>query len=116
MTEQAILCSCGKPGPHIFAVRLTFDEKKVSLWTDGTITYGPGRFGMILRGLGRPRSASKARTQAIALRLIADDVSLYSASSLPSVLRLATGTYANDYINDDYRRSDVRARAHRRLL
>jgi hypothetical protein len=114
-SEQAILCPCGKLSPHVFAVRLTLDEKTVSLWTDGTITQG-GRFGMTLRGLGHPRSATRARAQALALRLIADDVSLYAASSLPSVLRLAADTYAHDYINDDYRRSDVRSRAHRRLL
>lgn len=104
-------CSCGCREAHKVARRETFDGKRVELWSDGSIT----QQGVYLRGLGTPRYRWAQAWRIRAVRLIADDVGLYTAAELPAVVKIAERTFAHSYSTEDARRSHVRAIAARKI-
>lgn len=79
-------CTCGCTEVHRIAYRRTADDMRVELWSDGMVTWAMGLF---MRGVGKPRHKYVERANRFALDAIADDVSLYDAEELPSVVRTA---------------------------
>lgn len=111
--ERALICPCGCTEAHVIATRESFDGAKLSLWSDGAITHG--RCGTYLRGLGNGRSRYARRVRALAVRLVADDLCIFTAAEIPAVIKAAEGTYAHDYSSETDRRNHALAIARRRL-
>jgi len=107
------LCSCGCSEPHVIMTRETADGVKLSIWSDGSITCR--RLGTYLRGLGMGRSAYAAKVRARAVRLIADDLPLYTSAEVPAAVKVAEKTYAHAYTNDGARRVHTRVIALRAI-
>jgi hypothetical protein len=93
--------------------RTTADEVRLALWSDGAVTHG--RSGAYLRGYGVCRSHYARRARAAAVRLLADDVALFTAAELPLVLKVAQSTYRYTYTNDTDRRLHVRSIARQKM-
>lgn len=102
-------CSCGCREAHSFATRETFDGKRIDLWTDGRITHRVPGFPY-LAGLGAPRSDWSIRVRIAAVRLIADDVGLYTLAEVVTAVRVAEKTYAHNWSDDAARRAFVRSK------
>ena len=112
-SARETLCSCGCAEPHVIMYRTTADDARLALWSDGAVTHGRG--GTFLRGLGTPRSEYRRRWRAQAVRLVADNVSLFDAAELPHVVKLAEQSYRHTYSSDVSRRTDVVRLAVRKL-
>lgn len=106
-------CSCGRVDAHQIAARQSFDEVKLSIWSDGSITQG--RFGTYLPGLGKRRSNWARQVRAQAVRLIADDLSIFTTAEIPTVIKAAERTYAHTYRSETDRRIHALAIARRQL-
>lgn len=104
-------CSCGCIEAHRIARRETFNGKGVEVWSDGTLT----QQGVYLRGLGLPKSHWSRRVRALAVRLVMDDLGLYTTAEIPAVIKIAERTFAHTYSSEDARRVHVRAIAARKI-
>jgi hypothetical protein len=93
--------------------RTTADEVRLALWSDGAVTHG--RSGAYLRGFGVCRSGYARRARAAAVRLLADDVALFTAAELALVLKVAQSTYRYTYKSDVDRRRHALSIARRKL-
>lgn len=111
--RSPLLCSCGCTEPHVIAKREAFDGVRLSIWSDGAITHAVT--SAYLRGLGARRSNWGRRARVRAVRLMMDDFAVFTAAEIPTVIKIAEGTFAHTYGSEIERRNHVRALAHRRL-
>lgn len=75
-------CTCGNPRPHEIARRQLADGRTwIVIWSDGDVTW---RMGFAIRGVGTARSPARQRLDAIAARLLADEIGLLEPAEVAS--------------------------------
>jgi hypothetical protein len=86
-----------KPKPEIIARRKTSDDKIVSLWNDGSLTWGAWN---VIKGSPRARTDAQISEALKAGWLVIDEVELYDADGVPRLIpadsRLSDGADEND--------------------
>lgn len=103
-------CSCGCTAAHIILTRETFDGITVSIWSDGALTTGRSKLGVLVRGLGQPRSNYARGARRAALKAIADDLGILALSEIPAAVKIAEKTFAHTWSSEDARRAFIRTR------
>lgn len=75
------------PKPEVIAQRKTSDGKAVSLWNDGSLTWG--RMGLIIKGSPHARTDDQIRAALDAGHLVLGEIELYDADEVPRLIEVA---------------------------
>lgn len=83
-------CSCGNDSVHPVGSRRTSDNVRVTLWSNGKLTEGPGHY--YINGLPRDRDAAMAVGW-----LVLADVALYDRDEVGCLVAAAKWAHARGY-------------------
>lgn len=75
------------PKPEVIAQRKTADDKTISLWNDGSLTWG--RMGTVIKGSPHPRTDTQIREALKAGHLVMGEIELYDAADVPRLIEVA---------------------------
>ena len=75
-----------KPKSEIIARRKTSDDKTVSLWNDGSLTWGAWN---VIKGSPSPRTDAQIREALDAGWLVMGEIELYDADDVPRLIEVA---------------------------
>jgi len=90
------------PKPEVIAQRKTADDKAISLWNDGSLTWG--RMGTVIKGSPHPRTDAQIEEALKAGHLVMGDVELYDAADVPRLIEAARKVAKRGGLPGDVRR------------
>jgi len=90
-----------KPKPEIIARRKTSDDKAVSLWNDGSLSWGAWN---VIKGSPQARTDAQIRDALKAGWLVMGEVELYDADEVPRLIEVARKVAGRGGLPGDLRR------------
>lgn len=95
------------PKAEVIAQRKTADDKAISLWNDGSLTWG--RMGTVIKGSPHARTDAQIREAFAAGHLVMGDVELYDADDVPRLIEVARKVARRGGLPGDVRREFAKA-------
>lgn len=90
------------PTPEVIAQRKTADDKAVSLWNDGSLTWG--RMGTVIKGSPHARTDEQIRAALAAGWLVMGEIELYDSDDVPRLIEVARKVARRNGLPGDVRR------------
>lgn len=97
-----------KPPSEVIARRQTADDKAVSLWNDGSLTWG--RMGTVIKGSAHPRTDAQIREALAAGHLMMGEIELYDSDDVPRLIEVARKVARRNGLPGDVRREFAKGR------
>lgn len=85
--DREIAEALGKPKDEVIATRKTYDGKNISLWSDGSLTWG--RLGTVIKGSPHARTTAQIQEARDAGWLVMGEVEVYDADEVPRLIEVA---------------------------
>ncbi len=102
-----LLKTDAKPKPEIIARRKTSDDKAVSLWNDGSLTWGAWN---AVKGSPNARTDAQIREALKAGWLVIGEIELYDADEVPRLIEVARKVSRRGGLPGDLRREFAKSR------